>query len=45
MSTNSQGQKTPVDQLFYTLKPGEIKHLPQLRPLGLQGSPECPALG
>jgi Transposase DDE domain len=34
ISTNSQGQKTRVDQLFYTLKPGEIKHLSQLRPLG-----------
>jgi hypothetical protein len=34
ISTNSQGQKTRVDQLFYTLKPGEIKCLPQLRPLG-----------
>ncbi len=34
ISANSQGQKTRVDQLFYTLKPGEIKRLPQPRPLG-----------
>jgi hypothetical protein len=34
ISGNSQGQKTRVDQLFYTLKPGEIKRLPQPRPLG-----------
>ena len=34
LSANSQGQKTRVDQLFYTLKPGEALCLPQLRPLG-----------
>lgn len=34
ISTNSQNQRTRVDRLFYTLKPGEIKCLSQLRPLG-----------
>lgn len=34
ISANSQGQRTRVDRLFYTLKPGEIGQLRQLRPLG-----------
>ena len=34
ISANSRGQKTRVEQLFYTLKPGEIKCLPHSRPLG-----------
>jgi hypothetical protein len=34
ISANSQNQRTRVDCLFYTLKPGDIKHLSQLRPLG-----------
>lgn len=34
ISTNRQNQRTRVDRLFYTLKPGEIGQLRQLRPLG-----------
>lgn len=33
-STNSRGQKTHVDRLFYTLKSGEVERLSQRRPLG-----------
>jgi hypothetical protein len=33
-TTNSQGDKIPVDRLFYSLKPGEILNIDGARQLG-----------